>query len=189
MPRPQIGLGDGCGRIGKALAGFGANRCRRFSDQPGLLHGQAVGVERAHRTQAIALHHQQPGAGIDQDVAQLQAARRGIDGHRNRAYPGTAEQGLHELRPVAAQQRHTVSTANASVQQRGAVASGDLQRIAVAPARIARNKQRAIAVAGRLAFQQHGHHPVLGCERNSKGGREVHGNSLRLVHANAMPFK
>ncbi len=135
-------------------------------------------VQRLHHLQAVGFGDKQARTRVAQDVAQLRAARGGVDGHGHRAYPGAAQQHLHELGAVGTQQGHAVAGAQAGALQHGAVGLGLVQGLGKTPAHLTGHKQRSVAVALGLAAQQLGHGAPLGREVLGKSGQQVHGGRV-----------
>ena len=106
------------------------------------------------------LDHQQFWRGVAQDVAELDAAQRGVDRHGHGAHPGAAEIDFQKFRPVRAHQRDAVAGLNAGAHQAGRGCGGDRSRFSIAPSCFAEDEQRAVAVLRGLPRQDGRENPV-----------------------------
>jgi len=78
-------------------------------DEPDCFEGQRRKIDTSERVEEGGLDHHEPGAGILEDVAQLQPTRGNVDRHETGAEPGATEEYLDEFRSVLAHKRHAIA--------------------------------------------------------------------------------
>lgn len=161
---PDVG-GGRQGRIGWRRRRTGRRRQaidrRGLVQQPDRPQAQRVcrfcgghGGQRRQGRTGRRIRHQQHAAAIGQDVPQLHAAGRRIDGHHHRAQPTAAQDDGQEFVPVAGHQADTVATPDACRGQARGPACGVGWRIAEAQSPTRRLHPQAIAQTGALLHQQ-----------------------------------
>ena len=101
-----------------------------FPDRPDKIRRRDVAFQRFDRRHEARLDHQQFRRGVAQDVAELDAAQRGVDRHGHGAHPGAAEIDFQKFRPVRAHQRDAVAGLNS-----GAASGGPRMRRRSQPSR------------------------------------------------------
>ena len=155
-----------CGRCPLAERGQWRDRSRygwrhgAFSDRPDEIRRRDVAFQRFDGRHKAELDHQQFRRGVAQDVAELDAAQRGVDRHGHGAHPGAAEIDFQKFRPVRAHQRDAVAGLNSSAHQAGRGCGGDRSRLGIAPSCFAEDEQRAVAVLRGLPRQNGRENPV-----------------------------
>ena len=187
IARPRRRCGDRLAQRRQGLRENGRAHVRVESvDDPNRLERQSIEVDMLERAQQSRFDHEEPCTGILQDVAELRAARGGVDRHQNGAEPGRAEEDLDELRPVLADQRHAIALAKAGRVQPAGRARGKLGRFGEAPAPLARLDQRLGAVFCGPGLQ-HGRQAALaggeeaaGIERFAHRHCSVHRSALHM---------
>ena len=134
------------------------------------------------RAQQGRLDHEKAGAGILQDVTELQPARRGVDRHQAGAEPGRAKEDLDELRPVLADQGDAIALTQAGRLQPAGRARREFGRLGEAPAPLARLHQGLGAKFPGLGLEHDRKAALIGrkdapgierfaCRHRSTGGR------------------
>jgi hypothetical protein len=131
-----------------------------IADCPDKIRRGDIAFQRFDGRHEARLDHQQFRRGVAQDVAELDAAQRGVDRHRHGAHPGAAEIDFQKFRPVRAHQRDTVAGLNPGAQQAARGCGCDRSRLGIAPSCFAEDEQGAVAILRGLPRQNCREDPV-----------------------------
>ena len=131
-----------------------------FADQPQGFERKAAAIESRNDRREFTLDHHQSRTAIAQDVFQLCATRRDIDGNRDGAKPAAAQYREQKLGPVAAHDGDAVAGLDAGRSERSGIPGRSLACLGVGERHAADRNQPALPVALGLAQQHAGHGPL-----------------------------
>ncbi len=117
--------------------------------------GQGVEVGELVRIRLVRDDESRPG--VADDVLELGAPARRVDGNQHGPGPGTREQELDEQCAVRQQRDDTIAWTDTDGCQRACAAGRPLGRVRERPRLTARNEKRCIAQAGGAIPEERGH--------------------------------